>query len=248
MQKTAYEFNPIGVVHSCYQEKFGIPRQSNLVTSATASIDIVSPYNVAGAFDGLEEFSHIWVIFCFHQNIKENWKPKVRPPRLGGNQRIGVYASRSSFRPNPIGMSVVKLDSIEIFRQRVLLHISGQDFVDQTPVLDIKPYIAYADAIPNTNDAYADKAPTQSLAVSYTKAAEKTIEDFSSAIPNLRNLISDTLAYDPRPSYHRLPQGGKGQNQKTYGMKISNFDVKFEVENNLACVLNIDPIVKEDKS
>ena len=226
MATNSFNFNPIGVVHSCYREKFGVPRQPNLVEAAKASIEIIPPYNDADAFDGISDFSHIWIIFCFHQHLAHEWKAKVRPPRMGGNQRIGVFASRSSFRPNPIGMSAVKLDGLEISKQKIFLHISGQDFIDQTPVLDIKPYISYADAIPNTNDAYANEAPCKKLTVSYSLQAERAMEKLSQQHPELKNLIDETLALDPRPSYHH-----QAQKQKSYGMKLYNYDVKFEVDN-----------------
>lgn len=226
MATSSFNFSPIGLVHSCYREKFGVPRQPNLVEAAKASIEIIPPYNNADAFDGIEDFSHIWIIFCFHQHIAHEWKAKVRPPRMGGNQRIGVFASRSSFRPNPIGMSAVKLDRLEISEQKIILHISGQDFIDQTPVLDIKPYISYADAISGTSDAYADEAPRKKLAVSYGQQAENAIKKLSQRHPELKTLIDETLALDPRPSYHN-----QTQKQKSYGMKIYDYDVKFEVDN-----------------
>jgi len=226
MATNSFNFSPIGLVHSCYHEKFGVPRQSNLVEAAKASIEIIPPYNNTDAFDGLENFSHIWVIFCFHQHLAHEWKAKVRPPRMGGNQRIGVFASRSSFRPNPIGMSAVKLDRLEISEQKIFLHISGQDFIDQTPVLDIKPYISYADAIPDTNDAYANEAPCKKLKVSYEQQAKNAIEKLSQQYPGIKSLIDETLALDPRPSYH-----SQTQKQKSYGMKIYDYDVKFVVDN-----------------
>lgn len=234
MATNSFNFSPIGMVHSCYREKFGVPRQPNLVEAAKARIEIIPPYNNVDAFDGIADFSHIWVIFCFHQHLAHEWKPKVRPPRMGGNQRIGVFASRSSFRPNPIGMSAVKLDELEISDKRILLHISGQDFIDQTPVLDIKPYISYADSITETINAYANEAPDKKLNVTYSLKAQNVIEQLYQQHPELKHLISETLALDPRPSYHT-----QTQKQKSYGMKIYDYDVKFEVDNDHIVVTGI---------
>lgn len=234
MATNSYNFSPIGLVHSCYREKFGAPRQPNLVESAKASIEIIPPYNNADAFDGIADFSHIWVIFCFHQHLTHNWKPKVRPPRMGGNHRIGVFASRSSFRPNPIGISAVKLEELEVSDQKILLHISGQDFIDQTPILDIKPYISYADSIADTVNAYANEAPPQKLNVTYSINAQRMIEQLSQRHPELKNLIGEILSLDPRPSYH-----DQTQKQKSYGMKIYDYDVKFEVDDDYIMVTGI---------
>lgn len=136
-----FSFQPIGVIHSCFKEKFGIPRQSGLVTAAQATLELHAPYDCPEALVELEGFSHIWVTFVFHQSMRDNWKATVRPPRLGGNQRIGVFASRSPFRPNPIGLSAVQLESIDCKDGHCQLQLRGADLLDGTPVLDIKPYV-----------------------------------------------------------------------------------------------------------
>lgn len=155
MNKT-YCLNPIGTIHSCFKEKFTIPRQPGLVKQAKATLELIEPYNRKEAVRGLEEFSHIWVVFVFHKNeSRGQWKPTVRPPRLGGNKRVGIFASRSPHRPSPIGMSAVKLEGIEESKDKILLHLSGVDLLDGTPVLDIKPYIGYADSIEDSYDGFA---------------------------------------------------------------------------------------------
>ncbi len=139
------EINPIGVVHSCYTEKFGIPRQPGLVDKARATIELFSPYNRAEMVRKLESFSHIWVHFLFHDAVAEGWRPTVRPPGLGGQKRVGVFASRSPHRPNHLGISAVKLIGIKRVGQRLLLEVGGGDFLHGSPVFDLKPYIPYSD-------------------------------------------------------------------------------------------------------
>ena len=137
--ETDFTFHPIGVIRSCFTEKFGIPRQPGLVPAARATLEVFSPYDRDEAFRNLDEFSHLWVIFVFHGIPAGKWRPTVRPPRLGGNRRTGVFATRSGFRPNPIGMSAVSLEGIRRHNGKLLLELSGIDLLDRTPVLDIKP-------------------------------------------------------------------------------------------------------------
>ena len=149
-------FKPIGLVHSCFAQKFGVPRQPHLATAAQGWIEIMPDYAYPEAFRGLEDFSHIWIHFIFHQTQHEGWRPTIRPPRLEGKKRFGVFATRSTHRPNPIGLSVVKLNQIEISSRSsgpplIRLHLQGLDLVDQTPVIDIKPYLPYADSLPHAS-------------------------------------------------------------------------------------------------
>ncbi len=155
---TSYSLEPIGYVRSCFREKFGTPRQPGLIPSATGEIVVHPPYHTPHAFTQLEQFSHIWVLFLFHQALRDEWKPRVRPPRLGGNQSLGVFASRSPFRPNNIGLSPLKLERIEYGERPGRLFVSGIDLLDGTPVLDIKPYVPYADALPEARNDIADAA------------------------------------------------------------------------------------------
>lgn len=226
--------NPIAVLHSCFSEKFGTPRQPNLVPAATGQIEMLPPYNNADAFDGLDEFSHLWLIFGFHQHTQHQWTPKVRPPRLGGNAKIGVFASRSSFRPNPLGLSVVKLEDMVVSRGKVLINISGQDMIDGTPIYDIKPYIRYSDSVPSANSAYAEKPPEAILEVQFSSSAQHTIQQLRQRAPHLEALIRQSVSLDPRPGYHE-----DNNQQRCYGMKILNFDVKFTVNNNNVIVEEI---------
>ncbi|MCK5516240.1 MAG: tRNA (N6-threonylcarbamoyladenosine(37)-N6)-methyltransferase TrmO, partial [Desulfobulbaceae bacterium] len=138
---------PIGVIHSCFSEKFGIPRQSGMVKSATAFLELLPPFNRKEMVRGLDGFSHIWVHFFFHQVVEEGWRPTVRPPWLGGKKRVGIFATRSPHRPNHIGMSAVKLVDIRREKKTYLIEVTGVDFLDQTPVLDIKPYVPYCDSV-----------------------------------------------------------------------------------------------------
>ena len=146
---------PVGIIHSCFPEKFGIPRQPGLVKSATARLEVFPPYDRDEMFKGLERFSHIWITFLFHETFKEGWKRTVRPPWLGGRERVGVFASRSPHRPNHLGLSVVRLEKIGREGKRLFLDLAEIDFLDKTPVLDVKPYLPYSDKIDEAKDGYA---------------------------------------------------------------------------------------------
>ena len=222
---TSYNFSAIGKVHSCYKEKFGIPRQPGLVDVA-ATIEIDAEYSQDEAFRELETFSHIWVIFVFHQLNNKSWNATVRPPRLGGNQRIGVFASRSMFRPNPVGLSVVKLESLERKNNKIVLHIRGADLLDATPVLDIKPYIPYADAIHDANPGYAAAKPGNTLEVSFTAEAKQEIKAAVQKHPQIAGVITQVLQLDPRPAYQE-----QKKSKDSYAIKIYDYDVKWCIEN-----------------
>jgi tRNA-Thr(GGU) m(6)t(6)A37 methyltransferase TsaA len=226
------QIETIGIIHSCYKEKFGIPRQSLLAPSATATLELLAPYNEKDAIEGIEEFSHLWISFIFHQNLDKGWKPKVRPPRLGGNKKIGVFATRSTHRPNAMGLSAVKLDGIETDNGKILLHLSGIDIVDQTPVVDIKPYLPYSDSINSALGGYANRAPDMDMSVFFTNRALEDIE--SKKIPYLRGLIKEILLTDPRPAYF------DEDSKKNFGIKLFDFDVKWEFENFVITVLGLE--------
>jgi tRNA-Thr(GGU) m(6)t(6)A37 methyltransferase TsaA len=223
-------FNSIGTLHSCYGEKFGIPRQPGLVKSATAMLELLPPYNTPDALRGLEEFSHLWVIFLFHQSTRDQWKPTVRPPRLGGNERVGVFASRSNFRPNPIGLSVVELLGIE----GTCLQLGGGDFLDGTPVLDIKPYLPYADSIPHASGAFASTSPEPVNQVEFTSEAARTVQKLENENrPALQKLITDMLSYNPRPAYQA------DDPERIYGTRIFDLDVKWSQLDQVVCVRKV---------
>ncbi|WP_114417246.1 tRNA (N6-threonylcarbamoyladenosine(37)-N6)-methyltransferase TrmO [Marinospirillum perlucidum] len=217
-----WELEPLGYLASCYQEKFAIPRQPGLAPSARASLKLLAPYNQAAMVDGLEAFSHLWLTFLFHQNLEQGWKPKVRPPRLGGNKKIGVFASRSTFRPNGLGLSVVRLESIDT-RQGVTLELSGIDLVEGTPVVDIKPYLPWVDAVPAARADWAPAAP-EDVEVSFSNQAEEKLREDSQG-DYLRQLIREVLQQNPRPAYQKIDP------ERDYGVRLAGHNVKFRYLN-----------------
>jgi tRNA-Thr(GGU) m(6)t(6)A37 methyltransferase TsaA len=209
----------IGHIKTCYGEKFGVPRQSGLVDEAWGELTFEPEFRNRDAVRGLEGFSHVWLVFVFHQAMRDDWKPTVRPPRLGGNERVGVFASRSPFRPNPIGLSVVRLDEIDLDHpDGPILKLRGVDLVDGTPILDIKPYIPYADALPDASAGFAPHPPSL-LAVSWLDYAAEDIA------ADTRAVIESTLAIDPRPAYQQ-------DNNREYGCLICGYNVRWSVEDN----------------
>jgi tRNA-Thr(GGU) m(6)t(6)A37 methyltransferase TsaA len=234
-EQNAYTLHTLGIVHSCFKEKFGIPRQPGLVPEAEASIEILPPYDRDEAFRGLESVSHIWVVFIFHQAMREQWRPTVRPPRLGGNQRIGVFATRSNFRPNPIGLSLVRLEAIERRDGRLFLKVRGADLLEGTPVLDIKPYIPYADSVEGAEAGIANTPPT-TLPVQFSAAAQAQLQQYESSAPgSLQALICAVLSYDPRPAY-------QAEDGREYGCRIHDYNVVWTVQEGTVHVLAIEKI------
>ncbi|TYT75130.1 tRNA (N6-threonylcarbamoyladenosine(37)-N6)-methyltransferase TrmO [Desulfobotulus mexicanus] len=220
MTQGNFSFDAIGEVHSCFLEKFGIPRQAGLAPSAFAEIHLRPEYASEEAVRGLEKFSHIWVLFIFHAHLGAGWKPTVRPPRLGGNRRMGVYATRSPFRPNPIGLSVVRLDRVSVNDGSVVLFVSGGDFVDRTPVLDIKPYLPYGDAVEGASGGFAVDCPESCLDVYFSPAVHAQCRaDVLAGRRDLRPLISEILSMDPRPAYSRR--------SGPFGTKIAGYEVRW---------------------
>ncbi len=220
----------IARIHSDFQTKFGIPRQSNLVPQLRATVIFEPSYRNADALRGLEGFSHLWLLWQFSAAVRQNWSPTVRPPRLGGNTRMGVFATRSPFRPNPIGLSAVALEQVEWDTPvGPVLHVLGADLMDGTPILDIKPYIPYADAYPDAKGGFAPAAPTPTLEVSCPPALLTQFPE------NRREALLAILAQDPRPRYQDDPD-------RIYGMNFAGFDIHFSIRGNLLTVLNILPI------
>lgn len=221
---SAYTFTPIGYIRSCFTEKFGIPRQPGLVPEAQALLQITAPFDQPEAFRGLETFSHVWLVFVFHAALDHKWKATVRPPRLGGNQRVGVFASRSGFRPNAIGQSVVPLLGIENKHKTIQLRLGGVDVLDGTPVLDIKPYLPYADSRPEATAGYAPASPEPGLTVRFsTRAAMQCDTLDPMRYPALKSLISELLRQDPRPAYK------EADGQQVFGMRLWDLNVRFSV-------------------
>ena len=213
-----YRVEPIGFIRTCFPEKFGVPRQAQLVPAAKGQLILAPPFNDPACVEGLENCSHIWLNFIFHENIQQGWKPKVRPPRLGGNQKMGVFATRSSFRPNGLGLSVVALESIEVCDGKVCLHLAGVDLVDGTPVIDIKPYVPYSDAIHDAHNYFAE-SPPPSLAVIFSELATKKLDDHEA----LKTLIEQVLQQNPQPAYHAI------DNKRDYKMALMNVTVVWRV-------------------
>jgi tRNA (adenine37-N6)-methyltransferase len=215
-----FDFIPIGYVESCFKQKFAIPRQPGLAPNARAIIRLSKEMFGRDAVDGLEMSSHIWVQFVFHETLGEGWAQRVRPPRLGGNKKIGVFATRSTHRPNPIGLSVVRLENID-FTDGVCLHISGVDLLDGTPVLDIKPYIPYVDCVTEATNSLA-VSPPGILNVHFSNTAQQQMAILQeNQSTDLRDLIKEILGQDPRPAYQQLDEA------RTYGVKILNFELKW---------------------
>jgi len=232
---SSFSFNPIGYVESCFKQKFGIPRQPGLVPSARGRLILLPEYSHPDIIRGLSAYSHIWIIFVFHQSIQEKFKNTVRPPRLGGNERMGVFATRSNFRPNPIGQSVVMLEKVDMENDRIVLSLSGIDILDKTPVLDIKPYITYSDYVEKASAGFAFKAPEKQFTVSFSAMAENCLQQLMSKdSKHLKTLITEVLSYDPRPAYET-----NKENHKIYSMQLYDYDVKWRVEGEEAMVEEI---------
>lgn len=240
-------FTPIARIHSCFKEKFGIPRQPNLVKDAPATLVFEPEFARPEAVRELSGFSHIWILFVFHQS-PPGWQPMVRPPRLGGNQKVGVFASRSPFRPNPIGMSPVRLKAVEQTAQGPVLHLRGADILDQTPVLDIKPYLPWSDIIQDATGGFAPQAPGSGPKVEFSSPALAQCRERGKKIPNLEALVIQILKNDPRPGYFKAhenktdPPGEPGDPDRIFGMRLFDFDLKWTHRGERIFVIGLDPV------
>ncbi|WP_180028565.1 tRNA (N6-threonylcarbamoyladenosine(37)-N6)-methyltransferase TrmO [Acinetobacter sp. YH16032] len=223
----------IGIMRSPYKEKFGIPRQPNLV-NVESYIELLAPYNDELAFEGIHDFSHLWLIWQFHDNKNQDnqkFKPQVRPPRLGGNKKVGVFATRSMYRPAPIGMSVVQFKKLFKEGDSLRLYVSGSDLLDGTPVIDIKPYIQYSDAVVEATSGYAQDKPIQKKVV-WSKTAEiqrNQLLDQQCVAESLIKELEQVLSFDPRPSYQNDPE-------RIYGLSFGLLNVKFKVDTEVEIV------------
>ena len=228
----SYQVSPIGYVHSCFKEKFAIPRQPHLAPAARGVLELLPPFDKPEALDGLEQVSHVWLLFLFHQALEDKPRLKVRPPRLGGNKSMGVFATRATHRPNGIGQSVVKLDKVEANR----LWISGIDLLDGTPILDIKPYVPYADIIATASNEIASAAP-QIIPVQWQDNALQQAQIHAQRLQEpLVELIEQCLAQDPRPAY-QVPT-----TEREYGAQFWDLDVRWHYpEPGLIRVLEVVP-------
>lgn len=228
-----YSIEPIGFIESPYKEKFAVPRQPSLVPAARSRVRLVGAANSPEAVRGIEQFSHLWLLFLFDQNLSAGWKPTVRPPRLGGNERIGVFASRATFRPNGIGMSAVEVKGVSKQGDQIYLDLGNVDLVDGTPIVDIKPYIPYSDAIVEAKGGYADDEPNKSL-VTFAPQAQAALANRPDN-NYVVTVIEQVLAQDPRPAYKK----GKPDN-KEYAVNLFDLNVKFTAQDNLITVTAIE--------
>lgn len=224
----------IGTIHSCFTDRFGIPRQPGLAPHATAELILESPFDNPKMLTGLEICSHVWIQFLFHCTGARGWHPTVRPPRLGGNRRIGVFASRSPFRPAPIGLSVVRLEGLLTGPDRVGLLLRDHDLADGTPVLDIKPYLPWSDSLPEARPpAGFEEPPPAPLDVVFAVEVEAMCAQAASQGMPLRGLIEDVLRQDPRPAYRQSQEG------RVHGTRLHGFDVRWQVRDGCAEVIEI---------
>lgn len=224
-----FTMKPIAHIRSDFAEKFGVPRQSGLVESLEADILFEPAYRDADALRGLEGFSHIWLLWVFDRAVRERWSPTVRPPRLGGNVRMGVFATRSPFRPNPIALSCVKLAGIRQTADGPALRVMGADLVDGTPILDIKPYIPYADSHPDALGGFAAVPAGETLAVDIPSELLEQVP------PDRREALRGVLAQDPRPHYQTDPD-------RVYGFPFAGLEVRFTVDGARLTVREIRPV------
>lgn len=236
----SFKFDAIGVIESPYQEKFAIPRQPNLVSAAKGKVVLLGEANNHELVRDIEQFSHLWLLFVFHGTQDQGWKPLVRPPRLGGNVKTGVLATRSTFRPNPIGMSVVKLDKVVTEKKQTILHISGLDLLNGTPIIDVKPYVPYSDAVMNANGGFAQEQPEAALSVVFSEQVKADLIKYKQRDNELGLLIEQVLKQDPRPAYKR----GK-TDDKVYGMSLYDLNIQWQlITLDTVLVLNITQVTK----
>ena len=209
--------HPIAKMRSDFPTKFGIPRQSSLVEGLESTIVFEPEFRNPEALRGIEGFSHLWIIWQFSEAVRQDWSPTVRPPRLGGNTRMGVFATRSPFRPNNLGLSCVQFLGVEhTSHEGTVLHVSGADLMDGTPIFDIKPYIPYSDSFPEASGGFTDTAEDFILTVDFPESLLNLLPE------NKRQAAIGVLSHDPRPSYQRKPD-------RIYGLSFSGFDIRFTV-------------------
>ena len=227
-------FKVVARIKSDFPDKFGIPRQSGLLKNLRSTIVFEPEFRVADALRGLEGFSHLWLLWIFSENVRDTWKPTVRPPRLGGNTRLGVFATRSSFRPNPIAMSCVKIEKINLTGAWApSIEVSGADLMDGTPIVDIKPYLPYADSIPEATGGFAEAVRFNKLEVGFSVEAQVALDE---QFPeNKKAALIELLSEDPRPAYQRSAD-------RIYGIRFAGFEIKFQVQGDHLTVVAILPL------
>ena len=220
----------IARMHSDFATKFGIPRQSGLVEELRSTIVFEPEFRNPDALRGIEDFSHLWIIWQFSEAVRQGWSPTVRPPRLGGNTRMGVFATRSPFRPNNLGLSSVKLLGVEhTEKYGTVLHVGGADLMDGTPIFDIKPYIPYGDCHPEATGGFTDKAGQFLLKVDFPEVLQNILP------ADKREAAAAVLSHDPRPSYQRKPE-------RIYGLTFAGFDIRFKVSEDILTVIEVSKV------
>jgi tRNA-Thr(GGU) m(6)t(6)A37 methyltransferase TsaA len=239
-----YEFAPIGIISSIFKEKFGVPRQSGMVKEAKAILKLNPVDDYKMALNHLEDFSHVWILFVFHKHSHMTWKPIIDPPRLEAPSDIGVFASRSPHRPNGIGLSAVKLDFIDYKALNgIEIHLSGVDFLDQTPVLDIKPYLPYADLIPEAKGGWAN----DEIIKHEVSFSSLSLDQMSKAhYPNLHILLTEILQWDPRPTSQKKQYLIKDKKNEamTFAFRFLEFDVSWKIQDQAIYVIELKNLRK----
>ncbi len=229
-----YSISAVGHIQSPYKQKFAIPRQPRLVPQAKAKLIFTAEFNREEFVRGIEEFSHIWLLFRFHETADKGYSAMVRPPRLGGNERKGVFATRATFRPNAIGMSAVKLEGVEYKSGQLSLLLAGIDLLDGTPIVDIKPYLPYSDAMHDASAGFADTRPETQMSVAFSPEAIDFIAK-QTHYPELEDFIANVLKQDPRPAYKKQKQG-----EQSYGMTLYNYNIRWQVNGEHNLVTSIE--------
>ncbi len=237
-------FKVVARIRSDFHDKFGIPRQSGLLKNLRSTIVFEPEYRNVDALRGLEGFSHLWLLWIFSENVRDSWKPTVRPPRLGGNTRLGVFATRSSFRPNPLAMSCVKIERIDLDGEGApTITVSGADLMDGTPIVDIKPYLPYTDSVPDALGGFAEAVRFKKLEVVFSSEAQAALDgtDLAFDVAHIefpaekKAALVELLSEDPRPAYQRSAD-------RIYGIRFAGFEIKFQVQGDHLTVVSILPL------
>lgn len=228
------ELKQIAVIHTDFPEKFGIPRQSGLIEELRSTLVFMPEYRVPEALRGIEQYSHLWLLWEFSKSVRDGWSPTVRPPRLGGNTRMGVFATRSPFRPNRIGLTVVRLIRLEEENGRITLVVSGADLMDGTPIVDIKPYLPYVDSVPDAVGGFTEQTERHHLTVDFPEKLKKYVPKQN--LPAVMGL----LAQDPRPAYQH-------DGKRVYGVPYGEVDIRFVVEGDTLTVVEVVPYTEKEQ-
>ncbi|BDY06199.1 tRNA (N6-threonylcarbamoyladenosine(37)-N6)-methyltransferase TrmO [Ferrimonas sp. YFM] len=229
------EIEPVAICRSPYKQKFAIPRQPRLVPAALGRLELQGECNNPYLLRGLEQFDTLWLIFAFHENLAQGWKPTVRPPRLGGNTRVGVFATRATFRPNGLGLSAVKLKGVGQHKGQYYIDVEGIDLLDGTPIYDIKPYIPYSDALPDAAGGFAQEAPP-AMPMEVSPQGKAALARAEALCPGFTELASQVLAQDPRPGYK------KEEGERVYGVQLHQFDLRWQVKEGRNLVVDVVPL------